>query len=397
MNVGHTVKVDNRFYLDHNAHSPLALSVMNWLTGGDLLFGNPSARHLSGQKATALLSKSTDYLKKLLDPQDTFHLVYHSGATEGLNGLFQAWRLRLAENGGSKAGTFHCLNSDHSIAYSMAQGNFDRHSSGMIHSGHQQMLKALNSSSELNIPDFVYWCWAHSETGSLNSLNQLDRIKERHPQSFICVDGAQVFGRFQMGMIPEKLDPQLDAYTFSGHKFGSLAGIGFSLIHKRHTPHAWSFGGLQNPWRSGTLNAMGAYSMYLALSELEEKFSAQKMYAIQDHFLDYFKTQFPSVVDLPSQILDRTQRALNSLFLYFPGIPNDRLLMALSLAGVDVSAGSACASGSSRPNRVALAMGLDEEGAKQVLRFSWDYRLSAEDLPAIFSIITPILKKLQPS
>ena len=379
------MKFAGRYYLDHNAQSPLSSSLKEWLSRGDLFLSNADSRHLSGQKSKSLVSAAADYLNRLFNPQNAFDLVFHSGATEGLGGISRSLLLRMPN------APFYYLIFDHAVA----QGISERESS------HRPVRKFLGdpltgiwSEADLHeikqskAPAFVHWTWINNESSAIASLALAIELKKNNSELFISVDAAQAIGR---EFAPGPLPTELDAYTFSGHKFGSLPGVGFSFINRRHSPLSWSEGGGQSKWRSGTLNVPGIHSLQLALADLQAGFNSETLKKIHHQFTNFFSNEFPLVRDLGRTF---PTRAHNCLFLHFPNIPNDRLLMALSLAGLDVSAGSACHSGSSLPNRVAMALGLDEAQAKDLLRISWDYRLLESDLPEILGLFKTTLHNL---
>ena len=379
------MKFAGRYYLDHNAQSPLSSSLKEWLSRGDLFLSNPDSRHLTGQKSKSLISAAADYLNRVFNPQNAFDLVFHSGATEGLGGISRSLLPRMPN------APFYYLIFDHAVAHGLATRE-NPHRPTKKYLGDQQTgiwsEADLYELGRLKGPGFIHWTWINNESSAIAPLPLAIEIKKNNPELFISVDAAQAVGReFPPGPLPT----ELDAYTFSGHKFGSLPGIGFSFINRRHLPLSWSEGGGQSQWRSGTLNVPGIHSLKLALTDLQSEFNSQRLKNIHDQFTNFFSIEFPEVRDLGKTF---PNRAHNCLFLHFPNVPNDRLLMALSLAGLDVSAGSACHSGSSLPNRVAMALGLDEAQAKDLLRISWDYRLLVADLPEILSLFKTTLHNL---
>ncbi|MFN3400826.1 MAG: aminotransferase class V-fold PLP-dependent enzyme, partial [Ferrovibrio sp.] len=73
-------------------------------------------------------------------------------------------------------------------------------------------------------------------------------------------------------------------------------------------------------------------------------------------------------------------RLPNTLCIGMPGVPAETQVMALDLAGVAVSAGSACSSGKVTPSHVLTAMGLPEQAAREAIRFSLGWASSPEDV-----------------
>jgi cysteine desulfurase len=85
-------------------------------------------------------------------------------------------------------------------------------------------------------------------------------------------------------------------------------------------------------------------------------------------------------------------RLPNTLSLGLPGVDQQRQVMALDLAGVAVSAGSACSSGKVAPSAVLLAMGASEEQARQTIRVSLGPQTTAADCAALLSAWAPLAR-----
>lgn len=100
----------SRYYLDYNSTSPLSLSVIDWLARGDFLFANSSSSHFSGQQVKKRAFEVREFLFstfKLSSNKSEFNLVFHSGATEGINTFFQTFTQQYPK------GTVAYFKSDH--------------------------------------------------------------------------------------------------------------------------------------------------------------------------------------------------------------------------------------------------------------------------------------------
>lgn len=121
---------------------------------------------------------------------------------------------------------------------------------------------------------FLNYTYVNNESGVVWPLEwALDLKKET--KCFVHVDAVQAAGKIANW---EMLLPELDAYTFSGHKFGALKGIGFTFFNKELDFNPLIVGGTQQEGlRAGTENALGVYTIKLALHEMKENFNADAL------------------------------------------------------------------------------------------------------------------------
>jgi cysteine desulfurase len=91
---------------------------------------------------------------------------------------------------------------------------------------------------------------------------------------------------------------------------------------------------------------------------------------------------------------ERAERLPNTSNVAFPGLDRQTLVMALDLEGLACSSGSACASGSSEPSAVHVAMGLPEAVRKGAVRFSFGPCHSFADADAAVDRILLVCKRL---
>lgn len=368
---------NSRLYFDFNATSPLAESVKSWLARGEFLFANPSSIHSSGKSARRSVNEVSEYLFQLFGLSDSdFDLIYHSGATEGMSMLIQGRAAYLrAHHGG---GSFFYASSDHSCVVNQIPRIQDTviktHELGVDAHGELEsdvIERMADSKDEYN---FFSFTWANNETGVVWDLEKAREIKAQTGVS-VFVDAVQSVGKVDQW---NKLDPSLDAYTFSGHKFGALKGIGFSFIKKdlKLCPLVMG-GGQQLGLRSGTENTFGIVSLKLALQELSER---QDMELLKSSRLLIEKNLLELIGEKGEIVALKAQkRSHNTICFRLNDVKADQFLTAFDLAGIDVSTGSACSSGAVAPSRVLLSMGKTAAQAKSSLRLSFAPYLNHQD------------------
>ncbi len=382
--------INNRYYFDYNATSPLANSVIDWLPNGDLLFANPSSIHSSGKKSKRFINETKNFLRDTFSTPVEYKLFFHSGASEGINSLVKGFaQKRYAE--GERVHFVHSA-VDHSCVYNLrdelelyghevstfgvdANGDYDL----------EEIISLLNKSDK---PKLLNFTWVNNENGVVWNLDDLTRIKEE-TNCFIHVDAVQSVGKIENW---NKLNNVVDAYTFSGHKFGAMKGVGFSFV--KETYNFCSLirgGGQQEGMRSGTENTTGIYSMKLALEDVLKKQNYTELYSAKKYIEESIEANLSGDARIISK--DSKRRNGNTIYLIIPGRKADILITAFDLARMDVSSGSACSSGAVLPSRVLLSMGVSEEDAKSALRFSFSYDLSVEESKEYSDKIVSVLKR----
>lgn len=379
-----------RHYLDFNATSPFAPSVKEWLAKGDLLFANPSSIHASGKKGRKLLNQARDYIFKAfgLNHSD-FNLVFHSGASEGVNSLVKGRALHLMTE--AKKLNFYRCSTDHSSVRNMQEdlellGHkmtvFPVSSSGEIDV--EALITAINKESDEVLLNFTPM---NNETGVCWDSALANRIK-KETGCLVHMDSVQTVGKVEGW---NRLDSEMDLYTYSAHKFGALKGVGFSFIKKdfRFRPFI-SGGGQQSGLRSGTENIVGINTIKLALEDLEgENLSEIK------RARELFEKGLKEILGTRGFIVgeDALMRAVNTVNFVIPGYISQSIAMALDMAGIDISTGSACSSGAVIPSKVLLGMGLSEQDAMSAVRVSFGPQFKKDEVPEIIEIFKKVLEK----
>jgi cysteine desulfurase len=130
--------------------------------------------------------------------------------------------------------------------------------------------------------------------------------------------------------------------------------------------------------RPGTENvalAVGFHeALKLAVAELPER--AARMRSLRDELERQLRTELPDLI----VIGEDAQRLPNTSCLAFPGVDRQQLVIALDMAGVACSTGSACASGSSEPSPTLVAMGLPQAVVESAIRLSLGAFTTAEEV-----------------
>lgn len=384
-----------RLYLDYNATSPLSKSVLNWLKSGDLLFANPSSQHSHGKKSRKLINEARSRLYEVFGKSESSTaLFFHSGATEAFTTFAHSFS-EMARLQGKEL--LICSSSiDHPAVTSLAERYWGSHvhtyelkKNPDLTNSWDENYQALLDKKENN-PDLIilyHHLWVHNETGLVSPLNDLQKMKSI-PDLYVHVDAVQAPGK-----IPEWRElNEGDIWTFSAHKFGALKGIGFSFMKKSFAFYPLiSGGGQQQNLRSGTENPQGVKSITLALDDLVTV-DVEKTKSQREAFEAYLSEKLNGI----GTVVKHQVKNSNTVYFYLHDLSSDVALALFDLNGLEISAGSACSSGSAKASPVLLHMGVQKE-AKNGLRLSWGFTMSEEELQFLKSRLEKVLLKIRSS
>jgi len=369
--------VSRRVYLDHNSTTPERDEArrrrLEVLEHG---LGNPSSLHASGRRARAVIDEARAQVAAALGVHEE-EIFFTSGATEANNvALFGVLEARgagaglvtsVVEHSSVLEAARRLAARGHPLALVPVDG------AGLVH------LDELLARAEAPGTALVSVAAANNETGAAPDLARLSAgLRGRAGKApLLHTDGVQALGR-----IPLRLkDLGVDLASFSGHKFG--AGMGCGVLWKRRgvvlEPRAFG-GGQELELRPGTENvpAIAALGVALELALREQASHAARMAGLTRTLWQGLVERVPGV-RLVGPPLDSPRRIPNTLCVLFPGTDGKVLVTRLDLAGLEVSAGSACASGALEPSHVLLALGLARDEARSALRLSLGRNTSEED------------------
>jgi cysteine desulfurase len=355
-----------RLYLDHNATCPLrpaARDELARLLSGPAL-GNPSSPHAEGRRARALLEEARERLARALDCQRD-ELVFTSGGTESnVAALLSAppGRLLLYSP------------TDHPSVVETARSRGHEVALAVDGQGRVEPESLLRHHDER--PALVSVGLANHETGTIQDLPTILRCA-REMGARVHSDASQAFGKWPLSF--RQLD--LDLMTVSAHKLGGPVGVGALVVRGGQDLGRLLHGGEQEGGlRPGTEAVLLAAAFAAAAEEaLNELPDALPMWGgWTQRLLEAIRREVPAVqLNTPAgEVLPNTLNAS------IPGRPGARLVQRLDLEGVSLSHGSACASGSSQPSAVLLAMGFDASRAGCAIRLSVGRANSNADIDA---------------
>jgi cysteine desulfurase len=204
------------------------------------------------------------------------------------------------------------------------------------------------------------------------------------------VDAVQAAGaiRIDLASVP------VDLLTVSAHKFYGPKGVG-ALVVRGGTPW-WPLlagGGQERNRRAGTENVAGIAGMATALRlAVEERVELhERLRSLRDSLLGGILERIDGVRVNGAL----TSRLPGNLNLSFDRVHGESLLVALDLAGIYASSGSACTSGSTEPSHVLLALGIDQKAAQGSLRLTVGRENTAEEIRRTVDVLDRVVRRVR--
>ena len=230
---------------------------------------------------------------------------------------------------------------------------------------------------------------ANNEVGTIEPIRAISELAKMNGIYF-HTDAVQAIGAIPFDVH----EMNITALSLSGHKIYGPKGIGVLYVKKGTKIDRLIDGGAQERGlRAGTSNVPAAVGLGVAIEvaarDLEE--NNKKLKAIRKYFLKQVSDRIHNV----SLNGHPTQRLMNNVNLSFEGAEGEAILMMLDKAGVCVSTGSACASGSLEPSHVLTAMGLEPEIAQSSIRFSFGKDTTNEEIDYVVEALYKAVKKVR--
>lgn len=362
-----------RAYLDHNATSPIRPEAREAIVSALSVAGNASASHADGRSARRIIEAARADVAALVGAEPRC-VTFTSGGSEAAATL-------LAPNFVGKAGqTGHRTLIVSAVEHScvLAGGRFAPEAiricpvdaSGTVDLGRLEALL-----TEAPGPALVSVMAANNETGVVQPIDAIRQLCVARGASLV-VDAVQALGKLPLDL----WTLGADAIFVSAHKVGGPQGVG-AIIRGADAVDVERLvrgGGQEGRLRAGTENLAGIAGFGAAAKAVSGLIDAemQRLGALRDWLEGQIVTMSGQsrVVGLPAE------RLANTSLTVHPGLDGETTVIALDLAGVSVSTGSACSSGKVAPSHVLAAMGLEAGEAKSALRVSLGWSTTRDDV-----------------
>ena len=379
-----------QIYLDYSATTPPRPEVVSAMhTAMKAQWGNPSSLHSWGNRAALALERSRQQVAELINAPSAANIIFTAGGTEANN---------LAIFGITNA----YAQPQHLIVSAVEHSAIAKPARALEARGWRISWLPVDEQGLVNPDDLqaairpdtvlVSVIYGQSEVGTLQPIEQLGAIARIRKIPFHS-DAVQVAGRLPINV--QQLP--VDLLSLSSHKLYGPQGAGALYINTHNintqnisTPEVASSispilfgGGQEQGLRSGTqgLPSIVGFGEAAKLARVEMSTETVRLIHLRDRFFSLMK-DCPALVPTghPRQRLPHhvSFRLAQNLANYGP--TGKHLVRQMSLAGIGISAGSACHSGKLSPSPVLKAMGFDDSIAKTGIRLTLGKQTTKADI-----------------
>jgi len=373
-------------YLDNAATTKIDAKVLELMhISMQENFGNPSSTHQFGRKAKSAVETARKNIAKQFNVSAP-EIIFTAGGTEADNLILNNAVLNLGVQRiiTSKiehhAVTHTCEFLKRTQKITLDYVNVDAF--GSIDLKHLEVL--LSESDDKTLVSLMY---INNEVGTILSADEVCALCKKYNALFHS-DTVQVIGHYHLDL---QTTP-IDFMAASAHKFHGPKGVGFAFFKKGFGVLPMFYGGDQERGaRSSTENVHSILGMEKALEIAITNLEKDKFYIenIKQYFITELKKASKEIFfnGLSSDLEKSSYTILN---VRFP-VNNSMLLFSLDMAGIAVSGGSACQSGSSKGSHVLAEILKDDELDKTSVRFSFSKFTTKEEIDITLQKIKELL------
>ncbi|MGO8867799.1 MAG: cysteine desulfurase family protein [Alphaproteobacteria bacterium] len=363
-------------YLDYNATAPLRPEALAAIAAALAETGNASSVHSFGRRARKHVEDAREAVAALTGAAPAA-VVFTSGGTEANNlALAGAGRERLLVSD---------IEHDSILAAAPAAERIPVGPDGVVR---LDALAALLQADRR--PALVAVMLANNETGVVQPLAELARLAHAHG-ALVHADAVQAAGKIRIDFAALGAD----LMALSAHKLGGPQGVGALLVRDGLAiASQLRGGGQERGLRAGTENVAGIAGFGAAAAAAHEGLPGYALLAALRGRLE----QGIAALSRATRFFGReAPRLANTSCFTMPGVASETQLIALDLAGIGVSAGSACSSGKVRPSHVLRAMGASEAEASSAIRVSLGWLTLPEEIERFIEAWGAVYNRLVPA
>ena len=325
-------------------------------------YGNASSLHSLGRKSRQAIEHAREQVAKSINAEPS-QIFFTSGSTESNNWIISNFNHVLC----SKVEHHSILNNPKCTPIT-----FDN----------------LANTIYKQRPDLVTHLFINNETGQIYNIKEMAEICHKMKVPFYT-DSTQAFGHIPIDV----KDLNIDSMSLSGHKFHAPKSVGILYLKEpnKYKPMLYG-GGQEKHLRAGTENVAGIVGMGKAceLHNYDLK-TDEYVLNLKIHLMDFITNNIPNVM-INSPLETTVSNILN---VSFKGIEGESLMLMLDRAGICVSSGSACNSGSLEPSHVLKSMGVPDDYIYGTVRFSFSKFNTLDEIIETEKVLKETVEKLR--
>lgn len=377
-----------KVYLDNSATTNLDKEVLEaMLPYYTDVFGNPSSLHSYGRRALKAVDDARETIAKCIGAKSN-EIYFTSGGSESDN-----WALKGVVKA-SKQSKKHIITSSIEHPAIMDTLSYLEEKEGV-----EVTYLPVDKDGRVSLHDIeeavtdntilVSIMFANNEMGAVQPIAEIGKFCKEEGILF-HTDAVQAMD----SQVIDVNALNIDLLSMSAHKFHGPKGIGVLYIRSGVKIDRLIHGGHQERrMRAGTTDTPLIVGMAKALeiATRDRKENNARISALRDAFVKRVLNEIPFVY-LNGGMEHRLPNNANLSFAYIEG---ESILINLDLAGIAVSSGSACSSGSLEPSHVILALGVKEELAHSSIRFSLGKDTTQEEMDYTFDVLKASVERLR--
>ena len=375
-----------RIYLDYAATAPVLPEVMDaMLPFFCECYGNPSAVYGEGREARKAVEEARRKTAAVLGAEAR-EICFTSGGSESDNLAIKGTAFSLRHRGN------HIITSriEHPAVLNTCRWLEKQGFRVSFLTPDSEGIIAPEAVEEAICPEtiLVSIMTANNEIGTIQPVTEIGEICRRNGVLF-HTDAVQAIGQIRTDV----QEMNADLLSLSAHKFHGPKGVGALYIRRGSRLDSLVHGGSQERGlRAGTENVPGIVGLgeAIRIAEAEREENAKRIAGLRDELIRRVLETIPG-----AKLNGHPQRRLpNNCHFSFDGIESEALLLRMDLAGISVSGGSACTSGSMEPSHVLEAIGLEENMLKGSIRLTLGRETLPEEIEKTAQVMREIVEDL---
>lgn len=366
---------ERNIYLDHNATTTLRPEAAAAVGEAMGRVGNPSSVHRHGREVRRIIEDAREQVAVLVAATPA-SVIFTSGGTEANALALHGVRLtRVLVSAVEHTSVLDAVDGSERIPVD---------ADGVIELDALDELLAADCR-----PALVSVMFANNETGVVQPVAAVVDVAARHGALVHC-DAVQAAGKMPI----EFAELGADFLSLSAHKLGGPSGVGALVVGSASVSPQLRGGGQERRRRAGTENLLGIAGFGAAAAAIGDATRVRAAASTMARMRGLLEAGIGEVIP-PTRIIGiGRDRLANTTCALVPGIAGETLVMALDLAGIAVSAGSACSAGKVAASHVLQAMGLGEHLSRCGVRISLGWSNSQRDVDDFVAVWRTIVTRL---